>query len=249
MPTSIAWTRAISCLSAGMLLKYATTAAFSMLTSRMRICIDSTCTDVSFVPATGSSSACVSGSIGSPKIVSRRPRHDSSMGKRGARGRLRKVRQKRQWLCRIRAWRSQNWQWSVKIVRVEFEVLDFAGVQTGDALGANRRHAVLILQDAVHEQEGLIGDDQPIADEEIGPHDDVRDAGLVFQREKHEAFRGPRPLARDDHAGHADAPALARRAEIDGARHAARGELVAPQRHRMPPDRQSGSGIIRDNSL
>ena len=57
--------------------------------------------------------------------------------------------------------------------------------------------------------------DQPIAREQIGPHDDVGDAGLVLEREKDESFRRAGTLARDDHAGHAHAAPLPRRAQID----------------------------------
>ena len=52
--------------------------------------------------------------------------------------------------------------------------------------------------------------DQPIAREQIGADDDVGDAGLVLEREEHEPFRGAGALARDDHAGDADAAALPR---------------------------------------
>ena len=48
-----------------------------------------------------------------------------------------------------------------------------------DPLGANRQHAVLMLQDAVDQQERLADDGQRFAVEQIGADDDVRDAGLV----------------------------------------------------------------------
>ena len=59
-------------------------------------------------------------------------------------------------------------------MRVEFEILDTAGMQPGDPLGPHRRHAVLVLQHAVDQQERFVGDDEAIADEEIRPDDVVR---------------------------------------------------------------------------
>ena len=91
--------------------------------------------------------------------------------------------------------------------------------------------------------------DQPIAREEIGPHDDVRDAGFVLEREEDEPFRRPGPLAGDDHAGDAHAAALPRGAQIAGAQHAARRQLLAPQRHRMAADGQPGAGVVGHQPL
>ena len=54
---------------------------------------------------------------------------------------------------------------------------------------------------------------------------------------KTKPFAVPGPLARDDHAGDAHAPSLPRRAQIDGAQHAAHRQLVAAERHRMAADR------------
>ena len=62
-------------------------------------------------------------------------------------------------------------------------------------------------------------------------------------------FAVPGPLAGDDHAGHAHAAALPGRAKIAGAQHAARRELVAPQRHRMAADGQPGAGVVGHQPL
>ena len=69
--------------------------------------------------------------------------------------------------------------------------------------------------------------DQPIAREQIGPHDDVGDAGFVLEGEEDEPFRGPGPLAGDDHAGDPHAAALPGGAEI--ARRASRRASPAPR--------------------
>ena len=57
--------------------------------------------------------------------------------------------------------------------------------------------------------------DQPLASEQIGPDDDVGDAGLVLEREEHESFRRARALAGDHHARHAHAPPLRAPRQID----------------------------------
>src|SRR5918995_5033851 len=75
-------------------------------------------------------------------------------------------------------------------------------------LGFHRCHAVLILQDAVHEQERLLENRQPIAVEQIRTHDHVGNAGLVFEREKHKPLRGSGPLSRDDAASHTNTPPI-----------------------------------------
>ena len=116
-------------------------------------------------------------------------------------------------------------------------------------LGADRGHAVLVLQHAVDDQERLLDDDEAIAREEIGADDDVGDAGFVLEREEDEALRGAGALARDDHAGHADAAALPRGAQIGRAQDAAHRQLVAPQRHRMAADGQPRAGVVGDEPL
>ena len=90
---------------------------------------------------------------------------------------------------------------------------------------------------AFDQQERLPDDGHAITIEQIRSDDDVGDAGLVLEREEHEALRGAGPLARDDHAGHAHAAAVARLRQIRRAQHAAQRKVVAAQRHRMRSDR------------
>src|SRR5262249_21186139 len=65
---------------------------------------------------------------------------------------------------------------SVKIVRIE---VDVDAAHAVNPLRPHREHAVLMLQDAVDHEKRLLDDDEAILREEIGTHDDVRDAGLV----------------------------------------------------------------------
>ena len=84
---------------------------------------------------------------------------------------------------------------------------------------------------------------------EIGPHDDVGDAGFVLEREEHEPFGRARPLARDDHAGRAHAPARAHAWQLDRGHDAAHRQLVAAERHRVRADGQAGAGVVGDEAL
>ena len=73
--------------------------------------------------------------------------------------------------------------------------------------------------------------------------------GLVLEREEDEAFRGARTLARDHHAGDADAAALPCRVEIARAQDAARREIVAAQRHRVAAGGEAHAGVVGDQPL
>ncbi len=77
-----------------------------------------------------------------------------------------------------------------------------------------------------------------------GVDDDVGDAGFVFEGEEDEPFGRARPLTRDDRAGHAHAPAGACAGQIARARHAARRERRADERHRMRPNRQPRAVVV-----
>src|SRR5437867_8615520 len=116
----------------------------------------------------------------------------------------------------------------IEIVGVE---VDIDAAHAVDLLGAHRRDAVLVLQHAIHDQKRLPDDDETIPREKIRPHDDVRDPGFVLEREEHEAFGGTGALARDDHAGHSNAPSLPRAVEVARPQDAAHGQFVTPQRH------------------
>src|SRR5262249_57439844 len=94
---------------------------------------------------------------------------------------------------------------SVKVVRIE---VDVDAAHALNLFGADRDDAVLMLQHAVDDQERLFDDHEAVAREEIRTNDDIRDSGFVFEREEDEAFRGAGTLARDDHAGDADAATL-----------------------------------------
>src|SRR5947207_4443299 len=121
-------------------------------------------------------------------------------------------------------------QGSVEVVRVE---VDVDAAHALHLLGANGGDPVLVLQHAVDNQERLLDDDEAVAGEEVGADDGVGDARFVLEREEHEVVRGVGTLARDDHAGDADAASLPRGQQVARANNAARGELVAAQRHRV----------------
>ena len=93
------------------------------------------------------------------------------------------------------------------------------------ALRLDRRHAFLDLQRAFDEQVRRADDGRALLGEQIGPHDDVGDAGFILEREEHESLCGARPLPRDDGAGHAHAPAVPAARQIDRAQHAAQRQL------------------------
>ena len=66
---------------------------------------------------------------------------------------------------------------------------------------------------------------------EIGANDDVRDAGLVLEREEDKAFRGARPLAGDHHPGGADPPSRALARQLERRNHASHREPGRWRRH------------------
>src|SRR5687768_1590036 len=85
--------------------------------------------------------------------------------------------------------------WQLRIISVEIVCVDGrAALDAVQAFGPDRQYTVLVLQYAFDQQERLADDGQPFAIEQVGPHDDVGDAGLVLEREEHEAFRRSRPL-------------------------------------------------------
>src|SRR5262245_12897671 len=75
---------------------------------------------------------------------------------------------------------------SIEVVRVE---IDIEATETVDLFGADGRHAILALQDAVHDEERLLDDGQTILREQVRADDDVGDAGFIFERQEDEAFR------------------------------------------------------------
>lgn len=123
----------------------------------------------------------------------------------------------------IGAWKMTVWAAGRKLEREvdvkagAMQLIEIMGIelnvhpsQSAHLLGTHRRHAFLVLQDAIHDQKRLLDDHEPVAREQIRADDDVGDAGFVLEGEEHEALRRPWTLARDDHAGHAHAPPLPR---------------------------------------
>jgi len=84
----------------------------------------------------------------------------------------------------------------MKIVRVDRGAVGQGG-ELRHALGLDRGDAVLVLQHALDQQKRRLDDDQAIGGVEIGPDDDVGDAGFVFEGEEDEALGGARALARE----------------------------------------------------
>ena len=76
-----------------------------------------------------------------------------------------------------------------------------------------------------------------------------RRARLVLQREKNEPLGGTGPLARDDHAGDADAAALPGARQIARAQDAAHGQLLTAQRHGVAAGSQAHSGVVGNEAL
>ena len=101
-----------------------------------------------------------------------------------------------------------------------------------------------MLQHAFNHQEWLTDHRGALPVVEIGPDDDIRDPGFIFEREEDEALCRSRPLPRNDHARDAHAPAVACARQVGGAQHAAQRQLTAPQRHRMRTDRQAHPRVI-----
>ena len=65
-----------------------------------------------------------------------------------------------------------------------------------------------ILQRAIEEKKLSLNDRGAILFKNIGCDDDVRNAGLIFDAEEDETFRGAGTLPRDDAAGDADPSAI-----------------------------------------
>lgn len=122
---------------------------------------------------------------------------------------------------------------SIKVMRIDRG----AAIHPFESFSPDRQYAVLMLQDTVDHEEGRTDHGRSLAIVEIGPDDDVGDAGLVFEREKHKAFGGSRTLPRDHHAGHAHTAAVACAREIHGAQHTTQREIPPVQRHRMRANR------------
>src|SRR5262245_60769677 len=106
-----------------------------------------------------------------------------------------------------------------------------------------------MLQYAINDEERLADDGRALAIEEVGTDDDVRDAGLVLEREEHKSFRGARTLPGDDHAGDSHATAIARAWQIGRAHHATQRQIAAAQRHRMRTDGEAHAGVISPQPL
>ncbi len=66
-----------------------------------------------------------------------------------------------------------------------------------------------MLQHPFDEQKRLTDDGRPFTIEEIGTHDDVRNPGLILERQEYESLGSAWSLPCDDHPGHAHAPAVA----------------------------------------
>src|SRR6266853_2057542 len=147
----------------------------------MRIFIDSTWIDRRVVVAIGSMMSSESDIVVLPE-----PRGDAGRRSRfGKRGTQPGVAQRpanlaidvlevytarlRNWREELEAGRERSFN-SIKVVRIEVDVVD-AAIASGSAaathathlFGPHRRHAVLILQHAIHDEERLLDDDEPIA--------------------------------------------------------------------------------------
>src|ERR1700677_330470 len=58
-----------------------------------------------------------------------------------------------------------------------------------------------MLKSSMNLQEGFMGDGQTLVLKELATDNGVRDAGLIFQADKHMALGRSRSLAADDHTG------------------------------------------------
>jgi len=71
-----------------------------------------------------------------------------------------------------------------------------------EALGADGGDAVLVLEGALHQEEGLARDGQSVAPEQGRAHDHVHEPGLVLQVQEDEALGGARALPHHHRARH-----------------------------------------------
>jgi hypothetical protein len=71
-------------------------------------------------------------------------------------------------------------------------------VEGPDVVGEQIDAAALFLEFAFDDQHGRGADDAAVSFLDVGAHDDVDQAGLVFEREEDEALGGARALTRDD---------------------------------------------------
>jgi hypothetical protein len=85
--------------------------------------------------------------------------------------------------------------------------------------------------------------------EALGRDDGVGEAGLVLDRDEHEALRRPRALADNDDAGDARAAAVGHARQIRGARDPRAIELGALERHRMRSGRHARAGEVSRHLL
>ena len=64
-----------------------------------------------------------------------------------------------------------------------------------------RHHAILVLQESLDLQEGMMDDDRVVTFKQLRCDDDVSHTGFVFETQKHKSFGCTRTLA-NDHRSH-----------------------------------------------
>ena len=99
-----------------------------------------------------------------------------------------------------------------------------------------------VLQATSDAERGFTGDDEAAALKEVGAHDGVGDAGLVFEADEDNALGRAGTLAADHRAGDEHSVAVAGEREVGGAPRS--GEAVADRCHRVRASGQADGGEI-----
>ena len=92
-----------------------------------------------------------------------------------------------------------------------------------------------------------MGDGEAMLLENLRREDCIRDTGLVFETNEHEAFRGARTLTADDSSSDADVRAIGRFFQITRAPDI--GELIADEGHGMRAGGHARAAVIGGETL
>src|SRR3546814_21117567 len=82
--------------------------------------------------------------------------------------------------------------------------------------------------------------------ENLGPDDEIRDMGLVLERDEHDALGRSRLLAHEHDAGEIDPAPVLHALQFLAADHLARAQLVAKEAERVGAPRQARGTLILD---
>ena len=106
-------------------------------------------------------------------------------------------------------------------------------------------HGSLALDAPAHGEQPRPEQDAPLALVELGPDDDIGDAGLVLERDEKDALGGAGPLAREHEPGYGQDAAIGRVHRVGAGDDAAACQIGAQEGDRVPPQRQARVPIVR----